>query len=971
VRRWQEAFLGRRELPADLSDFEIEHFFTFDAEELKAICSRRTDRHRLAAALHVGFIKTTGTTLNAFDKVPRRLLKHLGRQLQIRAPDVTSLRALYRRRQTLFDHQNLAAGLLGFSAFTGGRRSALRSALKKEAQRGTTVDLLVCFSNRWLYEHKILLPSERTLRDFAYKAHDDAEQRMYEAVRAIIPQRILRQWHDSLFTVHAPFPTTLEWLQQPPRTRSTNAVGSQVDRVQHLRDLGVDKYALKGVSLERQRAYAASARRRRPARLQTLAEPRRTLEIVCLLRLTMLERTDYAISSGEMRGRDIVRQAKDVVAEKEKALLSELEAMTEDIERVANDVSISDAHARQQIRSRLPKRGQPRTSAARLRQTLSDRATKTRPLIKRLMDLDLREGGDQATLRALALLRDVYSTKNPRLPKNADGSFAPRWRDVIEQPDRARALRGFEAATLESLRNGLRSGTIWAPDSIEHRNKDEIFISAAEWKRTRREHYRRMELPQRAEQYLKPVKAALSVGLEELAAAVRADEVTLSKRGVHLKAITKEEVPDEVASVRKEIFDEIGPVQLPDLLVEMDSLICFSHTLLGRAPRSEAELLSLYGAVLSHGTAMSTTDVEMMTPEVSADSVASMMLHIEDEAALRAANTSAVDFLRAHAIAKAWGDGTMASADGMSLEATRWLWLARVDPRHRRYSVGTYTHLLDQWGIIYDQPYVLGNRQVGAAIEGAVRQEVSDRLAKLAVDTHGFSRFGMAASKLLKKDLCPRLQNLKDRRIHVPRGFAVPKELRSVVDRDVSTAKIDAGYDGLVQVVASIKHAGTSADLAMKRYGSAASRDPVYQAGNALGMLQLSVFLCDYFTNPPFRREMLRLLDLGETIHGLQRKLFRGSVAPKRGRRREELIAISGSLTLLTNLTMAWWTHKMQAVLDRWERVGRRRISDEVKRHISPAHSEGLNCRGQYAYPLARYAERILIPGIMAATARR
>jgi hypothetical protein len=35
--------------------------------------------------------------------------------------------------------------------------------------------------------------------------------------------------------------------------------------------------------------------------------------------------------------------------------------------------------------------------------------------------------------------------------------------------------------------------------------------------------------------------------------------------------------------------------------------------------------------------------------------------------------------------------------------------------------VAEATHVLDQWGILYDQPNVLNRRQAGAAIEGALR----------------------------------------------------------------------------------------------------------------------------------------------------------------------------------------------------------------------------------------------------------
>ncbi len=50
------------------------------------------------------------------------------------------------------------------------------------------------------------------------------------------------------------------------------------------------------------------------------------------------------------------------------------------------------------------------------------------------------------------------------------------------------------------------------------------------------------------------------------------------------------------------------------------------------------------------------------------------------------------------------------------------LWNARTDPKRRVFATGAYTHVLDQWGTIYDQPIVLGKRQAVAAIQGVTNQ---------------------------------------------------------------------------------------------------------------------------------------------------------------------------------------------------------------------------------------------------------
>jgi hypothetical protein len=115
MQPWQLAFLGQHELPCELTAFELRYFFSFNDAERRAIRTRRRPLNQLGAALHLGFMKMSGCALDAFEMVPRSLLTHLGRELEIEVPTVTSVRALYGRRATLFEHQRWAAETLGFS----------------------------------------------------------------------------------------------------------------------------------------------------------------------------------------------------------------------------------------------------------------------------------------------------------------------------------------------------------------------------------------------------------------------------------------------------------------------------------------------------------------------------------------------------------------------------------------------------------------------------------------------------------------------------------------------------------------------------------------------------------------------------------------------------------------------------------------------------------------------------------------
>jgi hypothetical protein len=66
--------------------------------------------------------------------------------------------------------------------------------------------------------------------------------------------------------------------------------------------------------------------------------------------------------------------------------------------------------------------------------------------------------------------------------------------------------------------------------------------------------------------------------------------------------------------------------------------------------------------------------------------------------------------------------------------------------RTGNYAIGTYTHVLDQWGITWDQPTVLNPRQAGAAIEGVLLQRLMP-INRLAMDTHSYTDVAHGAGK--------------------------------------------------------------------------------------------------------------------------------------------------------------------------------------------------------------------------------
>jgi hypothetical protein len=102
--------------------------------------------------------------------VPPALWRHLGEQLGLAAPDLASLRSMYQRRRTLFEHQEVACETLRFRWLSDAQRRALARILPDELTRRSDRRRLLQCARRWLYEHRLIVLRERNLRMMTIKA---------------------------------------------------------------------------------------------------------------------------------------------------------------------------------------------------------------------------------------------------------------------------------------------------------------------------------------------------------------------------------------------------------------------------------------------------------------------------------------------------------------------------------------------------------------------------------------------------------------------------------------------------------------------------------------------------------------------------------------------------------------------------------------------------------------------------------
>ena len=188
MESWRRSYLGCETLPASLTETEIAWFFGLDDQTRPVVDARRRSLTRLGLTLHIGFLRLSGRPLSA------GVLAFAATQAGMPAPRIATLRSIYRRRMTLFEHQRIAAEALGFKPLVDHPTRRLTAFLRREATAQISRDALVREARLWLYDHGYVLPSARPLEAMAASAQVHGLDELRRAITASVSAAMATTW---------------------------------------------------------------------------------------------------------------------------------------------------------------------------------------------------------------------------------------------------------------------------------------------------------------------------------------------------------------------------------------------------------------------------------------------------------------------------------------------------------------------------------------------------------------------------------------------------------------------------------------------------------------------------------------------------------------------------------------------------------------------------------------------------------
>ena len=370
---WHSPYLGLRTIPPDLNEFELNTFFTYSAKERELISSRRGELFRLALALHIGFVRMTGRTLDAYHQVPKVLWEHLSRQLDIDTPDIGTLRALYDKRpRTQIDHQLLAYESQGFSIMTEHQRRYLVRWLKETLTGRPESSSLINQVKVWLYDHRILIPHERALKRHIAESIRKHESELSLHILKAQGVGKVDQWRQALTESVPDYGqnSLQEWLWAMPLRHSTVQMAELFDKIKRLTSLGLDTGWPAALNETLVKHYARRCAQRSPSISKRIKPQTRALEASCFLRHALCTATDQLLFMYRRWVTDIARDAGKLVDGARPDLKQQFREFAKSIAALSDDGSLSDADVRTKVhdlaREVLDKKAPSRSSLVRI-----------------------------------------------------------------------------------------------------------------------------------------------------------------------------------------------------------------------------------------------------------------------------------------------------------------------------------------------------------------------------------------------------------------------------------------------------------------------------------------------------------------------------------------------------------------------------------------------------------------------------
>jgi TnpA family transposase len=953
---------------------DLARYFHLDDSDHALIALKRGEHNRLGFAVQLGTVRYLGTFLEDPLAVPVPVLQTLARQLHVKVIGDVHLYSASRQRFQHAQEIQILYGYVEITAHSVGFR--LTRWLYALCWTGTDrPSVLFERAVTWLFTHKVLLPGCSTLERYIARLRGRVEDRLWRLLGRGIDGKQQEKLESLLVVPVGSRGSSLDRLRKGPVTVSSRSLVAALLRLHSVRELGIKLPDAARIPATRIAALARFAGIAKVSAILRLPAPRRLATLVAFVHCLEANAQDDALEVLETILRDLFG---DAIKADKKARLRTLKDLDQAAATLASacemllDTHLPDAELRTRLFEKIPR--------SALSQALDGVNTLIRPddnvyyeqldakyktvrcFLPALVE-HIHFGANAAGEPVVAAFDWLRANMNARKKSDHD---APRdvigktWRRHVLREDGTLDLHAYTFCVLDELHTSLRRRDVFVAPNWRYADPRAGLLDGAEWDATRPIICRTLGLSAHPE----PTLTALAKELDRTYRAVVSRlpdnpavrfETTGDNRELVLSPFDKMEEPASLVVLREKVSGMLPRVDLPELILEVAArtgfMDAFTH-LSERTARATDLTISLCAVLMAEAC---NTGLEPLirgdVPALKRDRLFWVDQNYVRDDTQTAASATLVAAQSRLAVAKLWGGGEVASADGMRFVVP--VRTVHAGPNPKYFGIGrgvTWYNLISyQFSGLNDitVPGTLRDSLILLAV--MLEQQTDLQPTQIMTDTGAYSDVVFGLFRLLGYRFCPRLADVGGTRFWRIDPQADYGELNTLSAHRLSFKKIIPHWDDMLRLAGSLKLGRVSATGIMRTLQVGDRPTRLALAIAEFGRIDKTLHTLNYIDDETKRRSTLMQLNRGEGRHSVARVVFHGKRGELRQHYREGQEDQLGALGLVLNVIVLWNTLYIEAALDQLRQEGYL-VKDEDVARLSPLLYEHINMLGRYSF---------------------
>lgn len=828
----------------------------------------------------------------------------------------------------------------------------------------------------WLLAHKVLLPGASVLERFIARLRERVEERLWKCLCKNISDQQRIKLEEMLLVSESCRRSLFDQLRTSPTRNSGPSLVDALERLDKIRKYGVELPIISSVPQSRIASLARFASRAKAAAISRLPKLRRLATLVAFMQTLEASALDDALDILNNLLNEIFGKAVKVGQKARLRSIRDLDAATmtlADACKILMNPSLPDTEVRTAIFSKFP--------SEKLAQTIEIAYALIRPpddvfyselensyrrvrlflpvLLKHIHFSSTTAG--KPLVEALTYLKEHYHKRqfDETVPLSIVNKI---WHPYVfpEPGEKTVDSRAYIFCVLDQLRIALKRRDVFVHPSWRYADPRSGLLSDSEWESMKP----MISLTLGLSTDPKPVLDQLAAELDHTYRTVAArlpNNPALRFEGDHgkeeliLSPLEKIEEPKSLIALREAIAARMPQVDLTEILLEISARTkfteAFTHVSEQSAKATDLDV-SLCAVMLAEACNIGIEP--MVRPDIVAlqrDRLVWIGQNYLRDETLLAANDRLVSVQNSIKLAKVWGGGEVASADGLRFVVPVKTINAGTNPKYFGTGRGvTYYNLVsDQFTGLHAITVPGTLRDSLVLLSVVLEQETELQPTQIMTDTGAYSDIVFGLFRLLGYRFSPRLADMGGTRfwrIDRDADYGAPN---SIACQRVHMDSIAKHWDDFLRLAGSLKLGRISPASIMRALHIGDRPTKLAQAIAEFGRIDKTLHTLNYINDENKRRSTLIQLNRVESRHSLARNVFHGKRGELRQHYREGQEDQLGTLGLVVNVIILWNTIYIDAILNQLRQEGYEIHDDDVAR-LSPLIHDHINMLGRYSF---------------------